>query len=179
MKYSDNQIKKLLNNLVIIIDTREQENKHIIKSLEKNNKRYILKKLDQGDYGAYIEANTETIPLGIIEDYYIEDIAIERKGSVNELIGNFVERERIENEFIRFKENNIKLFLMVEDPDGFEKILRGQFRSRMSRKAAKATYFTFVNRYDISSIFLEKELSALFVHDTLYYYVREKLKGGL
>lgn len=43
----------------MLIDTREQENKHIIDYFESKNSPYEMKKLDYGDYSAYLPKNEE------------------------------------------------------------------------------------------------------------------------
>ena len=63
-------MKILLSNLCIVVDTREQVNQHIISYFDKKKIKYTVRKLDQGDYSCYIESNEETIPLGVIRDWY-------------------------------------------------------------------------------------------------------------
>ena len=53
-KFSDVELKKILKELVILIDTREKSNKHIIKWFEEKKIKYKVQKLDYGDYSAYI-----------------------------------------------------------------------------------------------------------------------------
>ena len=75
-KFTDTEIKKLLKeNVVIIVDTREQENKHITDFFDKKEIKYISKKLDAGDYAIKLIASPE---LGIHRDMHFP-IAIEKK----------------------------------------------------------------------------------------------------
>lgn len=172
--YTKKEINILLDNMVIVVDTREQENKHILEGLRKNHKKYVCKKLDVGDYAAYIECNIDTRDI-IKEDLYFNTV-IERKGSLNELIGNFVDRTRIEKEFIRAKENGIKVYLMLEEEQAFKKLLMGKYRSRYSVSAAKGTFFSFLDRYNLNVIYTGKTLAAATIYNILYYSIRNKLK---
>ncbi len=85
-----------------------------------------LQKVDTGDYTAMIPRNEE---LGILRDIYLNS-CIERKASIDEFVGNLGkdERTRFENELIRASQHPFTL--IVEDPDGYKKILNGQYRSK-------------------------------------------------
>jgi len=102
MYYTDKEIKELLKSLVILIDTREQENTNIIEFLERKKVSYKTKALNFGDYSFFLPENKE---LGIQRDLYFDrEIVIERKGSLSELAGNLTkDRERFEKELIRKK----------------------------------------------------------------------------
>lgn len=96
-KLSDTTIQRLLKTAIVLVDTREQENQHIIHYLESNRIPYQVKKLDTGDYGLLLPKNDE---LGIYNDLELQTV-VERKGSLDELIGNMCkDRTRLENEFI-------------------------------------------------------------------------------
>ena len=45
-------------NKILICDTRERKNKHILDYFEKNNQDYIISKLDTGDYMYYKDYST-------------------------------------------------------------------------------------------------------------------------
>ena len=45
-------------NKIIIADTRERKNKHILDYFEKNNQDYIISKLESGDYMYYKDYST-------------------------------------------------------------------------------------------------------------------------
>lgn len=177
-RFTDAEIKKLLKNLVIVVDTREQVNKHILDYFDLKKKRYIVQKLDQGDYSAYIESNEETKILGVNRDWYFSDeIAVERKGSVDELIGNFVDRDRLENEFLRLDKYNTKTVFIIEDKNGYEKILKGDYRSKYRPASAIGTMETFIARYGLNLQFIDKKYSGFKIHQTLHYHIREILKN--
>jgi hypothetical protein len=65
----------LNNDLTIIVDTREQKNKHVIDFFDKKKIPYKVKKLDEGDYGIKINKNLEH---GIYHDMYFP-VGVERK----------------------------------------------------------------------------------------------------
>ena len=67
-RFTETEVKKLLKNLVIVIDTREQKNQWITKYLDKKKIRYKVQKVDEGDYGCYIESNADTKPLGVLRN---------------------------------------------------------------------------------------------------------------
>ena len=100
----------------IIIDTREQ-NLHILKQIESMGIQYVRRKLDYGDY---------SFEIGDIS--YEHKIVIERKGSLDEIIGNFTKgRERFRKEFERSK--GCRVILMIEAT--MEQLEAHQYRSRM------------------------------------------------
>ena len=69
-KYTDKQRKELLDSMVVLVDTREQRNDHIIATLNEKKIVHICKKLDFGDYSVMLPKN-ET--LAIPHDLYFTD----------------------------------------------------------------------------------------------------------
>lgn len=59
-------------NKILICDSREKKNKHILDYFEKNNQDYIISKLDSGDYMYYKDYST----------------IIDKKDSLLEICGN-------------------------------------------------------------------------------------------
>lgn len=184
-KFNDSELKILLNNLVIIYDTREQVNNHITEYFDKKKKRYKKEKLDQGDYSCYIQSNEETKKLGVLKDWYFSnDIAIERKNSVDELIQSIKDRDRFENEFARLTMYGTKTIVLVEDSNGYENILKGKYKSDYKPVSFNASLETFIARYNLNVQFIDKELTGFKIYQTMKYHVREILKnkgfiGGL
>jgi ERCC4-type nuclease len=68
--YTDKELKALLSSMTVIIDTREQQNSHIVDYLDKHKVAHISKKLDYGDYSCMIPFNQE---LGIMRDTYFTE----------------------------------------------------------------------------------------------------------
>ena len=53
-KYTESELKKLLDNMVILIDTREKKNDHITNYFDKHDIKYENKALTCGDYSFYL-----------------------------------------------------------------------------------------------------------------------------
>ena len=96
-KYTDKEIERLIKSIVILTDTREQKNQHILDWLDKKKIPHKTKALQNGDYSFYIPATSD---LNIDRDLYFDkEIMVERKGSLEELSGNFSQqRTRFEEE---------------------------------------------------------------------------------
>jgi ERCC4-type nuclease len=143
---------------LILIDTREQD-LHIAKQLERLGIEYKRKKLNFGDYS--FVANGKS---------YERQIVIERKGSIDELIGNFTKgRERFRREFERA--GKCKIILMVES--SMKQLEKGQYRSRMSPKDLKSFLNTWCNKFQIELKFVDKSQSCEFVLDTFRKFYKE------
>ena len=172
-RYTKKERKELLKSLTVLIDTREQKNKHITKYLDKKNISYKNKKLDFGDYSFYLPEQPE---LGIQRDIYFNDqINIERKASLEELSNNFThDRTQFENELIR--SSNSKFILLVEDPKGYKNIVNGNYRTKYKPKSFLGSLLAFQNRYDITIQFIDPRYSGQFIRYEFYYWLREFLK---
>jgi ERCC4-type nuclease len=173
-KYTDKEIKSLLSNLTILIDSREQQNSHITKFFDDKKIKYTVGKLDYADYSCYMPSNLDTLTYGIVRDTHY-DISIERKNSLEELSSNFCEgRTRFENEFLRSRG---KLILMVESEAGFDKLMAGKYNTKMNKNSYIASLFSFSHRYNIDFNFVNKENAGAFIWLHCYYYVRSMLAG--
>lgn len=171
--YTEKEQKELLKSIVVLIDTREQENKPILDFLDKKKVKHKSKKLDFGDYSFYIPKNEE---LDIKKDlYYDKDIVVERKGSLSELAGNLTkDRERFEKELIRKKD--AKFSLLIEG-GSWEKINKADYRSQYKATSFLATLYAYMARYNISVDFTTKDLAGQFIYSTFHYYLREVLNN--
>ncbi|MBN3421735.1 ERCC4 domain-containing protein [Clostridium botulinum] len=177
-RFTDAELKKLMNNMVIIVDSQEKVNLHITDYFDKKKKKYIVQKLDQGDYSAFIESNEETKSLGVSRDWYFNnDIAIERKNSVDELAESIKDRKRFESEFLRLNKYHTKVVLMIEDPLGYENILKGNYISQYTVASFIGSLESFIARYDLNIMFINKKLSGYKIYKTMFYHIREILKN--
>ncbi|HLR02836.1 MAG TPA: ERCC4 domain-containing protein [Virgibacillus sp.] len=167
--YTAKEVKELLATIVILIDTREQKNQHIIDYLNKKGIPYKGKKLDYGDYSAYIPKNAD---YGILRDTHIP-VYVERKNSIDELASTIKERTRFENELIRSQRS--EFLLLVEDEKGYENIVTGRYRSEYQSKALLASLMAFEARYGFKSVFVSKLSTPNYIYHHLYYNVRETL----
>ena len=93
--------------MVVLVDTREKSNSHIIEWLDKKKIPYKLKALSNGDYSFYVPANPN---LNIDRDLFFDShIMIERKGSLEELSSNFSQhRARFEEEMATYSQQYAK-----------------------------------------------------------------------
>ena len=88
-RFTDTEIKKLLKeNFMILYDTREQVNDHVLSYFDNIGLKYKRQKIDEGDYTAIITARPD---MGITRDLYFK-VGVERKNSVDELAGNLAEK---------------------------------------------------------------------------------------
>lgn len=156
----------------IVVDTREKDNRHIVDKLKTNNINIDNKAMLIGDYG--IESGTYALP-----------VVIERKGSLDELIGNMLDKEKDANgcnrfirELNRAKENNTKVILLIEDKDYYYKLLTGDYRSNVNPKAIKGMIMSLEAKYNriLSIVGIDKSVSASYIHTTLYYHLRQHIK---
>lgn len=172
--FTDKEVKELLGSMVVLIDTREQDNGHLIRYFDHKKIPYESKKLDYGDYSVRIPKNDE---LGVTRDIYFTDsIVVERKGSLSELAGNLTkDRTRFESELIRAKGTNIAL--MIENAT-YSDLVMGRYRSEYNAKSFVATLATYSARYGLDVNFVEKELAGNWIYHRLYYAVREELLHG-
>lgn len=168
--YSETELKELLKSIVIITDTREQKNAHITDYFEARKINYERKKLDYGDYSVYLPMNIE---LGIMRDVTFP-VAIERKNSVDELASTIKKRTRFENELIRAQKS--KFMLLIEDSEGYENIVKGNYRSNYNAKSLLGSLKTFEMRYNFKSVFISPIAVGNYIYHEMYYYVMESLK---
>lgn len=172
--FTDTEVKKLLDSMVILVDTREQENGHLLSYFDKKKIPHEKKALSTADYSCKIPKNDE---LGISRDIYFTDsIMVERKASLDELAGNLTkDRTRFESELIRAKGANIAL--MIENAT-YADLVMGRYRSEYNAKSFVATLATYSARYGLDVNFVEKELAGNWIYHRLYYAVREELLHG-
>ena len=165
--WTDTELSIELSKLTIIVDSREKQNDHILKSFEKNNIPYKVRKLDSGDYSA------------MVGDLTLEhDVFVERKASLTEVCGNFSQnRERFEREFTRAKADGAKPFLLIES-NTTDDVFKGNYRSQMPPKALWASFCTWMVRYNTTVLFCNKDNSGKIIYSILYYFARELLKHG-
>ena len=171
--YTDYALKEILDSFHILVDTREQENKHIIDSFDKFGIAYKVRKLDYGDYSCFLPANPG---LGIVRDiYFTSQVAIERKGSLEELSGNLTKnRQQFENELLRASGAGCRLVLMIEQ-GSWEDIAAGKYNTQFKPKAFMASLLSYQVRYGLQINFVTKALAADLIARSFYYWVRESL----
>lgn len=156
----------------IICDTREQDT-FIQDTLTKNGIQTVREKLDTGDYAIRYKNN------------YTPKVLIERKASIDELIGNLLDAtskdEEGNNRFIRelkrAKESNIKVFLLIQDKDYYLKLITGDYISKVNSNAITGMIISLLAKFDnLHIIACDRRESASMTHKILYYHLRQELK---
>lgn len=183
--YTDKEQTDLIKSIVILIDSREQENLHIVDFLDKKKVKHKSMKLDYGDYSYMLPASEQ---FGIRRDiYFNDDIVIERKNSLNELSGNIgKKRTEFENELIR--KGTCKFYLFVENGsyEGIRKeeyVYRKPYQKKedIPRHLMPASFLgslrSFEAKYDIRIQFDTKEAAGDYILDKMGRHLKEFLKN--
>ena len=191
----------------VVIDTREKKiQNHILNKFDEgfeykvsHHDMYRGKKSTYGDPVQYyikdkgLKVGDYTIavqlPNGEVINFQ-DKVVVERKADLNELASNFYDSKskdengltRIEREFLRAKEQGIKIHLLIETEDAMSKILSSKhFRydkaSKINPKSFMMMFLSLCNRYDINVWYCNKKDSSRIIHDLLYVYAREYLKN--
>lgn len=155
----------------VIFDTREQD-LFIPAVLHKKGIQVKRQKLDTGDYA--IE----------YKDGFRPPVVVERKASCDELIGNMLDHRKDTNgnnrfirELERAKEQDLKVYLLIQDKDYYLKLITGEYRSKVNPKAISGMIISLLAKYpNLHIIAVDKELSPSIVYKILYYELRENLK---
>lgn len=173
--YTPSELQQILKSIVIICDTREKKDKHIIDWLDSKNIGHQRKKLDFADYSFMIPAN----PLmGTLKDrYFDKKIAVERKQHLEELSSNLAQnRDRFENEFLRAKDCN--KYLLIEK-GSLGDIWDNAYNTQFKPASYMASLMVFEERYGIRTVFIEPRHSGQWMYCKFYYYLKELLQNGL
>lgn len=167
----DKDMKKILENIVILVDSREQKWSHIKLYLKQNNIPYEIKNLDFGDYSFKI---SKMESLDIEEQSFEKEIAIERKNSLSEISGNFTRgRDRFKREF---KRGGMSIRLMIEN-DNYGDIKKHNYNTKINPNSLVASLHSFQEEFNSPFIFIDKDSSGEYIYKTFYYYLRNKLKN--
>lgn len=167
MRITDRQIADIIDSMVVIVDTREQKNDHILMYLKDNGIKYKIEKLDSGDYSFVLPNHPEL--------NFDKKILLEKKNSLTEIAGNFGSaRERFAREFERVPEDS-KIHLVIEDAT-WKKLLNGSYRSEMSPQSMMASMLTWNIRYDVPIWFVGKDESPTVIYNIMKYELMEYLK---
>jgi len=162
-------IDKILDTMVYIVDSREQ-NLHIYDWLTRKGKNVEIKKINYADYSFRLPKNEE---LGILEDLDFRDIiVIERKNSIEEIIGNMTSDNgvRFEKEL---KNCKAKMTLVIEDQ--YDKACLGTYESKFNRKSLLGKLAIMPHRYNVPVIYLSKLSTPVFIYTHFRYFMREQL----
>lgn len=160
----------LLKQIVIKVDTREQENKHITDFFNGRGIKWESTKLEAGDYSAFIPPAPE---IHFYREFHL-NAAIERKNSLDELAQTVKERARFEHELFRAKDKGTRFKIVVEDGD-YSELIRGKYRSEYAPKALTASLMAFEARYNVPLLHVAKADAGHYIYNWLLYQFREAL----
>lgn len=153
------------NNFVVLVDTKEQKNEHILSWFESNGIKYKKKSLKTGDYSFMVTANPE---LGIMSDqYFTDEICIERKNSVNEIASNFASVNKDDDRIMRELNRMINIdmvYLLIED-DNLSDLIEGRYRSNINAMSLFRSILTWQARNGMKIYFVDKELMGRIIYE--------------
>lgn len=171
-KYTDKELDQLISSMTILIDTREKKNEHIISYFDSKGIQHKSKKLDYGDYSFMIPKNEA---LNIPRDVYFDgEIILERKGSAEELSGNFTkERDRIEKEFTLAPKTKVLLL----EGCSYSDIVTGNYNTQYNKKSYWASIHSFWHKYNLPVFFMpDNKYSGIFIRGYFEYYLKNYLR---
>lgn len=172
--YTDTEVKDILKSMVVLCDTREQRNEHITAEFDRLKVQHKPCKLSTGDYSVMLPAMPD---YGIARSMRFDRaILVERKGSLEELSGNFTkERERLKDELCRAKDT--KTYLLIEGAS-YGDILEHRYQTQLSEKAFFASLLSFQQQYGLNISFMDKKHSGTFIYSLFYYFIRNYIVGA-
>lgn len=168
-KYTAPQIEKMLNSLVILVDTREQDNEKSKMRYEGFNRPFERKKLNVGDYCG--KWQNECSAWNMMDNITV----VERKQGLTEICNNFTkDRERFKREFERAKEDGCRVHLIIEQ-DNYERLFSHKYRSKLLPQSLIASLLSWSIRYNFQIHFCKAETSGRLISEILHYELREWL----
>lgn len=172
-KYTDKEMEELISSMIILVDSREKVNNHILDYFDRKKINYKKKALDYGDYSFMIPTNEN---LSIPRDLYFNNqIVIERKASLEEISNNLTkERDRFEKELCLAPKTKV---VLIENAD-YSDIATGNYDTQYNKKSFWASIHSFWFKYNVPFFFMpNKEYSGLFIRGYFEYYLKNYFKG--
>jgi len=166
-------IAEIKRSIVVLVDTREIRNQHILSKFSELGIRFKLKALKFGDYSFEIN-----------EKSFENVCVVERKISLTEIAGNFCKgRIRFETEFAKARAEGCNVTLLIEDDKARAKmVLRRKmdkltgidldkkysktWRSDFTGNSMIASIKAFKDRYNLGLVFCKKTKTAEALIDT-------------
>lgn len=166
MIITDKVISDILQDIVVIVDSREQKNDHITRFFKDNGIKYEVCKLDTADYSFKLPSFPE---LG-----YDLKVLIEKKNSLDEIAGNFTnDRARFAREFERVVDEHVHL--VIENAT-WKKIANKSWRSAFGSSAMSASLLTYTIRYNLKLWFTPADECPCLIYNIIRYELLEQLK---
>ena len=171
-KYTDKEIDELVKSIVVLVDTREKENQHILDYFDKKGIKYKKRALEYADYSFMIPENEA---LNIPRDLYFDkECVVERKGSLEELSTNLTkERDRLEKEFSLAPKTKV---LLIEN-GSYVDVINGNYNSQYNKKSYWASLHSFHFKYNLPIMFMpDNKYSGVFIRGYFTYYLKDYLR---
>lgn len=169
-------IKSVLDNFEIIVDTREQVTYRSEDRYKGFGVPYRRQTLNYGDYTYNVLINGKDLHNKSCKVNGL--CVIERKQNLDELAACFTRgRERFEREFERASDNNAKSYLLIEN-GSWDMIFEGQYRSRFRPKSFLASICAWQVRYNLTVVFCSSKHSGKLIKEILYRDIKERLERG-
>lgn len=174
--------------MTIIVDSNEQPSERAFSRYERFGCPYKVQKLDYGDYTYNFQLPNGKWRYNINDRRIYPDAIVERKYDLAELSSCFTEkrdaesvawgvRNRFEREFVRAKQKNASIYLLVENAT-WENLINGRYKTKYNSKAFFASLTAWIARYDIKPIFCKEEISGILIHEILYRELKQRLEDG-
>lgn len=165
-------MEELISSMVILVDTREKVNDHILEYFDKKNIAHKKKALDYGDYSFMIPANEKlSIPRDL---YFTNKVVVERKASLEEISNNLTkERDRFEKELCLAPKTKV---LLLENAN-YSDIATGNYNTQYNKKSFWASIHSFWFKYSIPIFFMpDNKWSGLFIRGYFEYYLKNYIR---
>ena len=174
-RFTDKEVKKILDNLTILVDTRENANSHIIDFFNKKKIPYKIQKLDFGDYSCYIPEGT--IDKFTTDIYFTNDFVIERKANIDEIASNLKDdAARLKKELAHLNMYQIKYLIYVEDKNFEENLRTGNFMSNYDPYTLMRRLYCLESEYNTAFIGLDKSVMGSKIANKMQTWVHGLLK---
>ena len=151
--------------MVILHDTAEKNNKHILDYFDNKGIKHKARSLKTGDYALMIEACPE---LGFAKDtYFTDELCIERKNSIDELAGNIKEHdERFFKELNRMI--NIKNCYLLIENNRIDDIINHNYQSQYNELAFIRRLLGVQKTSNFYLNFVQKENMGFMIYEICY-----------
>jgi ERCC4-type nuclease len=170
--YTEKTYKQLLDNLIILHDSREQTSSHILDYFDKKNIKHEKRALKTGDYSFKIKACPE---LGFhIDTYFTDELCIERKNSINEIAGNIAEKD---DRFLKELNRMINIqdcYILIED-DRIDDILEHKYNTKLNELSFIRTLLTTQKRSNFYLNFVKKENMGQMIYEICLNSLNSKI----
>ena len=173
LNLNSEKTKELMNSAIILVDTREKKNNHIIGFFDEKGIQWDKKTLLSGDYSIMIPKNLEIgLPMDIdLSRYY----SIERKANLEELSANLsFKRKQFEHELYR---QPGRLSIIIEE-GSYSDIARGNYGTQFNPNAYIASIHALEHQYGVTFKFVEKVAMGYYIHKDLTYFAKTVLRSG-